>query len=125
MPLEDLLQPTMDEIDAIASNGGVARGVPTGFTELDEVTNGLHPGQMIIVAARPGVGKALALDTPLPTPTGWTTMGDVAVGDELLGADGQPTRVVAATDVMLGRPCYEVRVLRRHSDRRRRGSTSG
>ena len=108
VPLEDLLQPTMDEIDAIASAGGMSRGVPTGFTELDEVTNGLHPGQMIIVAARPGVGKALALDTPLPTPTGWTTMGDVAVGDGLLGADGQPTRVVAATEVMLGRPCYEV-----------------
>lgn len=108
VPLEDLLQPTMDEIDAIASSGGVSRGVPTGFTELDEVTNGLHPGQMIIVAARPGVGKALALDTPLATPAGWTTMGDVAVGDELLGADGRPTRVVAATDVMLGRPCYEV-----------------
>ena len=66
--------------------------MPTGFAELDEVTNGLHPGQMIIVAARPGVGKALALDTPLPTPTGWTTMGDVAVGDRLLGADGEPTR---------------------------------
>ena len=106
--LEDLLQPTMDEIDAIASNGGLARGVPTGFVELDEVTNGLHPGQMIIIAARPGVGKALKLDTPLPTPTGWTTMGDVAVGDWLLGADGEPTQVVAATDVMLGRPCYEV-----------------
>ncbi|OBI45400.1 replicative DNA helicase [Mycobacterium sp. E796] len=108
VPLEDLLQPTMDEIDAIASSGGVSRGVLTGFTELDEVTNGLHPGQMIIVAARPGVGKALALKTPLPTPGGWTTMGDVAVGEELLDADGQPTRVVAATDVMLGRPCYEV-----------------
>jgi len=108
VPLEDLLQPTMDEIDAIASNGGLARGVPTGFVELDEVTNGLHPGQMIIIAARPGVGKALALNTRLPTPTGWTTMGDVAVGDWLLGADGEPTRVVAATDVMLGRPCYEV-----------------
>src|SRR5689334_21640898 len=39
--LEDLLQPTMDEIDAIASNGGLAAGVPTGFLELDEVTNGL------------------------------------------------------------------------------------
>jgi replicative DNA helicase len=108
VPLEELLQPTMDEIDAIASQGGLARGVPTGFVELDEVTNGLHPGQMIIIAARPGVGKALALDTPLPTRTGWTTMGDVAVGDWLLGADGEPTRVVAATEVMLGRPCYEV-----------------
>ena len=108
VPLEDLLQPTMDEIDAIASSGGLARGVPTGFAELDEVTNGLHPGQMIIIAARPGVGKALELETPLPTPTGWTTMGDVAVGDWLLGADGEPTQVVAATDVVLGRPCYEI-----------------
>ena len=63
---------------------------------------------MTIVFARPGHGKALALDTPLPTPTGWTTMGDVTVGDELLSADGQPTRVVAATEVMLGRPCYEI-----------------
>jgi replicative DNA helicase len=108
VPLEQLLQPTMDEIDAIASQGGIARGVPTGFVELDELTNGLHPGQMIVVAARPGMGKALALDTPLPTPTGWTTMGDVAVGDELIGADGRPTRVVAATEVMAGRPCYEV-----------------
>ncbi len=106
--LEDLLQPTMDEIDAIASQGGISRGVPTGFTEFDEITNGLHPGQMIIIAARPGVGKALALDTPLPTPSGWTTMGDVAVGDHLVGADGEPTRVVAATEVMLDRPCFAV-----------------
>ena len=108
VPLEQLLQPTMDEIDAIASQGGIARGVPTGFTELDDVTNGLHPGQMIVIAARPGMGKALKLDTPLPTPTGWTTMGEVAIGDWLIGADGKPTRVVAATDVMIGRPCYEV-----------------
>lgn len=108
MPLEELLQPTMDEIDSIASRGGISLGVPTGFTELDELTNGLHPGQMIIVAARPGVGKALALDTPLPTPTGWTTMGEVRVGDELLDAQGHPTRVVAATEVMTDRPCYEV-----------------
>jgi replicative DNA helicase len=108
VPLEQLLQPTMDEIDAIASQGGIARGVPTGFVELDEVTNGLHPGQMIVVAARPGVGKALALDTPLATPEGWTTMGEVEAGDQLIGPDGEPTRVVAATEVMTGRPCYEV-----------------
>ncbi|PND58709.1 replicative DNA helicase [Mycobacterium sp. ENV421] len=108
LPLEDLLQPTMDEIDAIASNGGLSKGVPTGFEELDALTNGLHPGQMIVVAARPGMGKALGLDTPLPTPTGWTTMGEVTVGDYLIDADGRPTRVVAVTDVMVGRPCYEV-----------------
>ena len=38
--LEDLLQPTMDEIDAIQSGGGQSVGVPTGFAELDEVTTG-------------------------------------------------------------------------------------
>src|SRR4029450_8667994 len=83
-------------------------GVPTGFPDLDRLTSGLQPANLIIVAARPAVGKALALDTPLPTPSGWTTMRDVAVGDQLLGADGRPTTVVAATDVLHGRPCYEV-----------------
>jgi replicative DNA helicase len=61
--LEELLQPTMDEIDAIASRGGQSAGVPTGFVDLDAVTNGLHPGQMCVVAARPGLGKStLGLD---------------------------------------------------------------
>ena len=76
---------------------------------------------MIIVAARPGVGKALALDTPLPTPRGWTTMGDVAVGDELLGARRTPTRVRggdgghARTALLRGRSSSDGTV-----DRRRR-----
>jgi len=105
--LEDLLQPTMDELEAIETRG-LSFGVPTGFEDLDAVTNGLHPGQMIIIAARPGIGKALALDTPLPTPHGWVTMGDVAAGDQLIGADGRPVTVVATSAVMLDRPCYEV-----------------
>ncbi|KUG57062.1 replicative DNA helicase [Serinicoccus chungangensis] len=103
-----LIEPTMDEIEHAAGSSGEMTGVPTGFAELDELTNGLHPGQMVIIAARPAVGKALALETPLPTPGGWTTMGEVTVGDELLGADGRPTSVVAATEVMHDRPCYEV-----------------
>ncbi|MCW2545021.1 MAG: replicative helicase, partial [Frankiales bacterium] len=68
--LEQLMQPTMDELEAIGSRGGSMTGVPTGFADLDTLTNGLHPGQLVIIAARPGLGKALALDTPLPTPTG-------------------------------------------------------
>ncbi|OFJ52148.1 replicative DNA helicase [Mycolicibacterium grossiae] len=61
--LEDLLQPTMDEIDAIQAGGGRGQGVPTGFADLDELTTGLHGGQMIIVAGRPGQGKStLAMD---------------------------------------------------------------
>ena len=62
-PLSELMQPTLDEMEAISSRGGQLAGVPTGFAELDDLTNGLHPGQMVIVAARPGAGKStLALD---------------------------------------------------------------
>ncbi|HEY3687987.1 MAG TPA: replicative DNA helicase [Streptosporangiaceae bacterium] len=106
--LSEVMPGALDEIEAIGSRGGAMVGVPTGFSDLDALMNGLHPGQLIIVAARPAIGKALALDTALPTPSGWTTMGDVRVGDELIGAGGRPTRVVAATEVMHGRPCYEV-----------------
>src|SRR4029453_12745934 len=58
--LEQLLQPTLDEIEAVGAQGGVMTGVPTGFTDLDRLLNGLHPGQLIIVAGRPGLGKSTA-----------------------------------------------------------------
>jgi replicative DNA helicase len=62
-PLSELMQPTLDEMEAIESRGAGLSGVPTGFADLDDLTNGLHPGQLIIVAARPGIGKStLALD---------------------------------------------------------------
>ena len=61
--IESLLQVTLDEIDKISATGGVGTGIPTGFQQLDEYTNGLHAGQMITVAGRPGSGKStLALD---------------------------------------------------------------
>src|SRR5713101_5860161 len=108
LPLADIMPGALVELESIDKHSGTMTGVPTGFADLDALTNGLHPGQMVVIAARPAIGKALALDTPLPTPTGWTTMGEVRVGDQLLGADGRPTQVVAATEVMHGRPCYEV-----------------
>jgi replicative DNA helicase len=107
-PLSEIMPGALEEIEAIGAHGGGISGVPTGFADLDALTNGLHSGQMIVIAARPAVGKALALDTPLPTPDGWTTMGEVQPGDHLIGADGKLVRVVATTEVMLGRSCYEV-----------------
>lgn len=53
-------------------------------------------------------GKALPLDTPLPTPTGWTTMGDVRVGDLVIDDRGRPTEVVFVTETMLDHACYRV-----------------
>jgi replicative DNA helicase len=58
LALADIMPGTLEEIDAIASRGGVLAGVPTGFAELDNVTNGLHAGQMIVIAARPAIGKS-------------------------------------------------------------------
>jgi replicative DNA helicase len=53
----------LTEIEAISNRGGHMVGVPTGFADLDSLTNGLHPGQLIILAARPALGKStLALD---------------------------------------------------------------
>jgi replicative DNA helicase len=106
--LREVLTGTLEAIERLHDDHREITGIPTGFPELDRLTSGLQNSNLVIVAARPAVGKALALDTPLPTPTGWTTMGEVAVGDQLVGADGKPTTVVAATDVMHGRPCYEV-----------------
>jgi len=53
-------------------------------------------------------GKALALDTKLPTPTGYTTMGEVKVGDYLLDVDGKPTKVIYTSEIFLGNKCYEI-----------------
>src|SRR5947209_3649068 len=56
--LEDVLQQAFDEIEAMGSRTGELYGVPTGFKELDELTNGLHPGQLIVIAGRPAMGKS-------------------------------------------------------------------
>ena len=62
-PLSDIMSGVLDEIEMIGNREAGLYGVPTGFADLDDLTNGLHSGQMIIVAARPAMGKStLALD---------------------------------------------------------------
>ena len=79
----------------------------------------LHPGEFVLGQTLEWVelpndlvarleGKALALDTPIPTPSGWRTMGDLELGDVVFDETGAPTTVVAATPPMIGRPCREV-----------------
>jgi replicative DNA helicase len=58
--LAELLQPTLDEIEAVGAQSGVMTGIPTGFTDLDRLLNGLHAGQLVVVAGRPGLGKSTA-----------------------------------------------------------------
>ncbi len=61
-----------------------------------------------MLCAGRGFGKALALDTPIPTPSGWKTMGELQVGDEVFDEQGRPCRVTFATDVMQGHECFDV-----------------
>ncbi len=59
----DVIEATIDEIEASSARGDGMVGVPTGFADLDRLTNGLHGGQMIVIAARPATGKStLGLD---------------------------------------------------------------
>ena len=61
--LSDSIEAAIQEIETAQKRGGELTGIPTGFTDLDALTHGLHPGQLIIVAARPAVGKStFALD---------------------------------------------------------------
>jgi Rad3-related DNA helicase/serine/threonine protein kinase len=72
------------------------------------VARSLTEERHAIVEATTGTGKALDVDTPIPTPTGWKRMGDLEIGDCVFDEKGLPTRVTAAFDVMYHRTCYEV-----------------
>ena len=72
------------------------------------VAHSLMQDTPTIIEAGTGTGKALDVDTPIPTPTGWKRMGDLAEGNFVFDEKGHPTRVTAAFDVMYHRKCYEV-----------------
>jgi deoxycytidine triphosphate deaminase len=93
------------------------------LTEMVEPTGDepfiLHPGEFVLGSTLEVIslgddlasrleGKALALDTEVPTPWGWTRMEHLEVGDEVFDQDGRPTQVVATTEAMTDRECYEV-----------------
>ncbi len=99
------------------------REPPRNLTEEVVVSEGdpfaIHPGEFALGRTLETVripddivarieGKALELETKVPTPGGWRTMGDLKVGDEVFDGDGRPTRVVAVSDVLRDRECFEV-----------------
>jgi replicative DNA helicase len=89
----DILPGVMDAIDR-QSQGGELIGLGTPWCDLDDLTGGFQSGQLIVVAARPSVGKAQPLDARVLTPWGFAPMGQIKVGHHVIGADGQAARVV-------------------------------
>ena len=57
VPLRDLVQSSFTTIEKLQQHKGMVTGVPTGFVDLDEMTSGLQPSDLILVAARPSMGK--------------------------------------------------------------------
>ncbi len=82
----------MEELLARDSQSDIT-GVATGFVDLDKMTSGLQPGDMIVVAGRPSMGKAQPLNAKIKTLAGWVRMGDISVGDTLASIDGHPSVV--------------------------------
>ncbi|HCI79830.1 MAG TPA: hypothetical protein DHW02_09075, partial [Ktedonobacter sp.] len=72
------------------------------------VSRSLMQGVPSLIEAGTGTGKALDVDTPIPTPTGWKRMGDLVAGDVVFDEKGQPTCVKIAFGVLYDRSCYEV-----------------
>ncbi len=90
-----LLTKVVERIDLLYNRGGDSdvTGVPTGFADLDRMTSGLQPGDLVIVAGRPSMGKAQPLDAKVKTRSGWKAMGELRLGDELASIDGQRSLV--------------------------------
>jgi replicative DNA helicase len=60
---KDLIMAAIEQIEKLYENRGSVTGIPTGFVELDRMTSGLHPAEMVVIAARPSMGKtALAMN---------------------------------------------------------------
>jgi replicative DNA helicase len=57
-PIRDLLAESMDHIEALAGRNEEITGLPTGFTDLDRLLSGMQPGNLILIAARPAMGKS-------------------------------------------------------------------
>ena len=95
MPMPPLLTQVVERIETLYArdNPSDVTGIATGFTDLDRMTSGLQPGDLIIVAGRPSMGKAQPLDAGVRTLGGWKRMGELEVGDALASVDGQPSIV--------------------------------
>lgn len=85
----------IDEIEADQRAGLSEKFTPTGFGNLDKLLNGgIHNQQLVILGARPSVGKAQPLDSSILTVNGWKKMGNIKIGDNLASVDGKESKVI-------------------------------
>jgi len=92
--IDKVTKKNLADIEQIKRAGRAVTGIPTGYDRFNEMTSGFQPQDLVIIAARPSMGKAQPLDAKVLTRRGWSCMGSLQVGDELASIDGAESRVV-------------------------------
>ena len=93
--ISDVLQRAQAQLEYLSQNHSVISGLETGFYDLDKATSGLHEGEMIVIAARPGMGKtAFALN--IATHAAMTTKKAVAIFNLEMSAEQLVNRMISA-----------------------------
>lgn len=85
----DALFRRVKQLEQVSTTSNGLIGVPSGFTALDRITGGFHPGNLIIIAARPAMGKAQPFFSKVLTKNGFKLMGEIETGDLVSGPDGK------------------------------------
>ena len=93
--IQDVLYKTQADLEKLAANKGEITGIPSGFYELDKLTSGFHPHELIIIAARPGMGKtAIALN--IVNNVAINSKKTVALFNMEMGAEQLASRMLAS-----------------------------
>jgi len=93
--VREIVKATFKTIEQLYERQEEITGISTGFADLDRLTSGFQPGDLVILAARPSMGKAQPLDAPVLTPSGYVPMGEIRPGSLVIGLDGTAKRVAA------------------------------
>jgi replicative DNA helicase len=92
--LSEILPTVIEQIDEQSRSEQECSGLSTGFIDLDKMTSGLKPGNMVVLAARPSMGKAQPLDANILTSDGFVKMGSLKIGDKIIGSNGENTEII-------------------------------
>jgi len=107
-PVGDYVDEFSESYNSYKLNPESFQEIQTHYSMLDTVCGGFVSGDLVMVGGETNSGKALAINTPIITPTGWTTMGELKVGDVVFGNDGKPCNIIATSGIMNGNDCYEI-----------------
>jgi len=109
MTVNEILPGVIDGIDARFQNGSELSGLSTGFVDIDKKTTGLHPGELIVIAGRPSMGKELSLDSDVLLSTGeFKKMCAIEIGDKVASIDGSDS-VVYGVFPQGKKPVYKIK----------------